>query len=399
MAKDKEAPVVAKRETQAEIRPTRVRLSELVLQPERYSHRRKIEFSSARLKALKDSIVSEGLQVPIEFYRDAKGRLVVLKGHRRVTALRLLAADNTPGFTPDMEIDALEVINGTADDYLLRSVLDNTNRQSLSRTERMRAARVLNDNGIEPTRAAFALGISVKQYERDLRIARYPWMLQHVEEDSIAATYAARLLEEAEKVDGVAELKEDLDAWIAEKKKVIREKERLRKVQTGKDLRPAEKAVKNLMPRHLVEHWIAQLRKKRRFDEDARWTFAAGIEESGKLRIEALSLDLMNAPLEDLARVAAKLSKLTQDLLPFLESRSLMEAPEGPQARLKDEKPYDLDILRKHGLGDLAVSLEMEIQPEDEPAEEPGYGTEGGAYTVAARGTEPGTTGETGAAS
>jgi hypothetical protein len=72
------------------------------------------------------------------------------------------------------------------------------------------------------------------------------------------------------------------------------------------------------------------------------------------------------------------LSKLAQHQVPFLESRTLLEAPEGPQARLKERAdPYDLEILRQHGLGELAVSLEKEIQPEDEEAEQSEGGTEG----------------------
>ena len=149
-------------------------------------------------------------------------------------------------------------------------------------------------------------------------------------------------------------------------------KERLRKAQTGKDLKPAEKAVKNQMPRHLVEHWIDLLSRKQRFDEDAQWNFPAGIEaQTGQLRIGSLNLDLKNAPLEDVAKVAAKLGKLTLDIMPFLELRSLLESPQGPQARLQDDKePYDLEMLRSRGLGDLANKLESEIQAEEEPTEE-----------------------------
>jgi hypothetical protein len=118
MAKEKEAPAVAKRETQAETRPTKVRLCDFVLQPERYSHRSKEQFKKERLQALMDSLVSEGQQVPIEFFRDKDGRPVVLKGHRRVYGERYLADDHVPHFTHDMEVDALEVVNATPEDRL-----------------------------------------------------------------------------------------------------------------------------------------------------------------------------------------------------------------------------------------------------------------------------------------
>ena len=39
---------------------------------------------------------------PIEFYRDTRGKLVLVKGHRRVAALRLLLGDKA-------EVEAIEV--------------------------------------------------------------------------------------------------------------------------------------------------------------------------------------------------------------------------------------------------------------------------------------------------
>jgi hypothetical protein len=371
MSTDKEVPAVAKRETQAETRPTKVRVSEFVLYPERFSHRDEAEFKKARLKPHMDSLVSEGMQVPVEFYRDKDGKPVLLKGHRRIFALRALADDNLPGFSRGMEVDALEVVNATAEDRLLRSVLDNVNRATLSIPERMRAGKVLYDNGIDSARAAFALGISPKQYERDLRIARAGWMMAYIEEDSISASHASRLLEEAEKAGRLTELKEDLDYWIAAKKRLIREHERLRKVVAGKDLKPALKVVKTYLGRELVDHWVDLLKRKKRFDEEVEWNFAAGIEkETGELRIESLTLDLKNDPLEDVAKVVARLGKLTQEILPILESRNRDEG-DGPQARVREDKePYDLDLLRKHGLNALAEKLEADLKAEEEAAQE-----------------------------
>jgi hypothetical protein len=51
----------------------------------------------------------EGSIPPIEFDRDTRGGAVVIKGHRRVSALRALAEQGVPGFGPDMRITAVEV--------------------------------------------------------------------------------------------------------------------------------------------------------------------------------------------------------------------------------------------------------------------------------------------------
>ncbi len=58
----------------------------------------------------------QALQTPIEFYVDDQGRSMILTGHRRIAALRLLAEINTPGFAADMPIQAIEVVNPKAND-------------------------------------------------------------------------------------------------------------------------------------------------------------------------------------------------------------------------------------------------------------------------------------------
>jgi hypothetical protein len=56
----------------------------------------------------------------------------------------------------------LEVVNATPEDRLQQPVLDNMNRATFGVTDRMKAAKVLYDNGIDSTRAAFALAVSPK---------------------------------------------------------------------------------------------------------------------------------------------------------------------------------------------------------------------------------------------
>jgi ParB-like chromosome segregation protein Spo0J len=293
MAKDskKKEPEILKRATSAESRRTRVRLSELKLDTERYCHRHPDALLEKNLEDLLNSLTLEGLQVPVEYFQAPEGRKVVTKGHRRVTACRILAGRNTPGFTEDMEIEAIEVVGATPQDLLIRSVADNQVRLNLDRVGRIRVAKKLYDAGVQVERAARALVVSPKTYERDLLIAQHGWMFQHVIDNSIAPTPAYDLLNKATEVGRLRELKEDLDAWIAGEKAKIRDRERRLKAQQNKELRPADKMVKKYLPNHLVAHWLELLGKKRRFDEDAQWNFAAGIEEdTDRLRISSLAL-------------------------------------------------------------------------------------------------------------
>ena len=304
------------------------------------------------------SLTLEGLQVPIEVDPDG----VVLKGHRRVTAMRELARLNTPNFAEDMEIDAIRVLDATPEDMLVRSIADNCQRRDLSRTERIRAAKKLYDAGVEVNRAAWALGIAPKTYERDLRIAKHAWMYQHVEDDSIAPNVASDLLEKAEKCKRVKELKEDLDAWVAEQKRIIRQRDRAKRAETGKGLTDAEKSVKKFMPKHLVAHWLTLLEEGKRFDDEADWNFFATIDrDKGQLKIPSVSLDLGKSPVDRIGKVAAKLRALTDQLSPYIRKR--LEEERTRSGSPESQILYDTRFLAELGLTDLASQLETRNQP------------------------------------
>jgi len=49
------------------------------------------------------------LMEPVTFYRDDECKPVIVSGHRRLQALRLLARQRQHGFDPEMPIPAVEV--------------------------------------------------------------------------------------------------------------------------------------------------------------------------------------------------------------------------------------------------------------------------------------------------
>src|SRR5262245_28226931 len=100
---------IVERVTQAKAMPTLVPLNELDMLENVFCHRGPDGLDSANVADLFDSLILEGLQVPVEFYRDKDNRKILVKGHRRVTACRILAQRNTPMFTLDMKIPAIEV--------------------------------------------------------------------------------------------------------------------------------------------------------------------------------------------------------------------------------------------------------------------------------------------------
>jgi hypothetical protein len=142
MANEMEAPVIPMRATEATTRPTMVPLNELVLQPERYSHRDPVELTDRdRLEPLMNSLIVDGQLDAIEYFIGPHGEKVVDRGNRRISAMRMLGADNVPNFTATMPVKAEEVVNAKPTDLLVRSVMDNMNRKTLSSVEQIRAAK------------------------------------------------------------------------------------------------------------------------------------------------------------------------------------------------------------------------------------------------------------------
>ena len=126
MKPDKNKPEILERATAAETKRTHVRLDELAFDTERYCHRESESLKEENLTSLLNSLTLEGLQVPVEYFEDvATKKKVLTKGHRRVSALRILANKNTPGFAEDMEVEAIQVLKATPQDLLVRSVADN----------------------------------------------------------------------------------------------------------------------------------------------------------------------------------------------------------------------------------------------------------------------------------
>jgi ParB-like chromosome segregation protein Spo0J len=366
MEYENKEPEILSRMSAATTKRTTVRLDKITFDTDRYCHRDPEALGYESLQSLMDSLTLEGLQVPIEVFIDENGNIVLLKGHRRVYAHLGLADKNAPGFTRDMEIEAIEVADATPVDLLVRSVSDNEVRLSLTRVDRIRVTKKLHDAGVQVERAARAMNISTKTYGRDLVIGADQWMFNHVIANNIGPTHAYALLVEAQKAGRVSEMREDFDQWVVGKQRMIDEKEKLRKARDGKELSPADKQVKKYLPNHLVTHWVELLREKRRFNDDAKWTFAAGIEkETGQLRISSVSLDLEKAPVDRLAKVASKLSALTKQLAPYV--KTAYEKASGESASSIEDSPYDLEYLRALGLEEIAKDLEEQTKIASQP--------------------------------
>lgn len=350
------------RATSAETFATTARLDELVLDPERYSHRLDAAFGKDALADLKKSLLLEGIQVPIEYFVDELTRKVVIKGHRRVLTARELAEEGAPNFSFDMDVPAIELRASTVHDRLVRSISDNCQRHDFSKIERVQAAKRMFDASVDEDRAAWALGYSVKSYNRDLLVARHPWMFQHVMDNSLVLSTAVKLLEAAKSSTQRELLKEGIDAFVADRKREIRELDRRRRAEKGEGLSDAEKYVKKFVTAELLKLWVLCLGDVRPLDVVTDHHFGAEFDAvTGKVKIPAVSLDVLKAPLEKVALIAATLHSTNAAIVEVLKRRR----HEQDQDPLRSPGSLvDLDFVRSLGLDRIADRLADRSAPE-----------------------------------
>lgn len=355
--------------TKPQARAIRVRLRHLVLRPDEYSHRARAALEREALRALMESIKAEGLHHPPEVDAEGDGTYVVITGNRRVKSLQLLAQDGVAGFGEEMEVDAVELLDTTPLDRLAWSVADNEVRLNLTPLERFEVVKKFVRAGMPDERGARSLGISLKQYERDVTLIRNEWMVGLVTKEAVPATAAVELLEAADKKGRLPELKRFLEDWVAEMELEIEAEGRKRQ------LKPAEKLVRSRLTADLKRYWLDQLAAGKELTADVQKRVKEDLNpKTLEVAVQGFKLNLQTDPVEDIARVLGTLSQIAKTAAPILRTRVALEGAQGPQAKLlsaPDAPPYDEDFLKEAGLGFLG-------QP---PPPSGGAGEEGGRAT------------------
>lgn len=291
----------------------RIKLSDIREDRELYCHRDAASLEPNSIKLFAEQILREGLQTLLEVtVRD--GVTTLIKGHRRVAALKELARTNQHGYSLDMEVPAFRVVDADLVTLLVRSVSDNENRKNYDAHERIRAAKTMYDHGAPTPRAASAMGISVSSFERALLIAQHTWMFELIAKKCVDPTPAYTLLAAATKAKRLEDLQRFLGRWIAIQDRKIQAK-RVAKAEVGKELSAAESSVKRYMQTYLWRAWTRQLKAGEELQYDAKWRFGAELDpETRRLSIASLNLNLARASHADVADIRSKLAALVEDL-------------------------------------------------------------------------------------
>jgi ParB-like chromosome segregation protein Spo0J len=334
-----------------------------------WGQRAKDKYTEASLADVMESLIHDKQLEPVQVFRNEHGRWELLTGHRRVAAMYILASRKVAGFSLTMPVLALEVTGGTFQDHLVRSVADNETSVKLDQKERLQVAAKFAKAGVGKERAASALAISVKSYERDLRVATNPRMLAHVLQDHLNPGDASTLIQKGEKNPRMSEFLDYLDGWVERTEKKIKEDDLLSRAETDKGLKASDLLVKNHLEAPVFDGWIDSLERNKPFSDTAEFNFEGKLDKKGRLRVERLNVDINDASVKSLVKLGSKLTQLGKRVLAAASKKhrlELMDEPMGPQAAvMNDKSPYDTTILAEFGLENAAEELERELSTDE----------------------------------
>jgi hypothetical protein len=267
MAKTKSDLENVVKQADATRQPQKVPFAAIMLDHVRYRHRGDDDTSLSKesIQLLHDSIVKEGMSVPIEVVLHSDGKhFVLVSGHRRYLALRM-AIDkktDTTRFFEEMEVDVivLTVAAGASEKdrektVWIASLSSNSNSAPIPDAHKLLAIKTGEDMGVTQHRVYTGLGMSESQYLRFLKITKQPWLVDMVTKQEIATTHAATLIDKAAEKKRVSDLQKHLVGFVKDTRREIDAKA-AKKDAAGKPMSKSERLVKKYLSGKQVAHWV-----------------------------------------------------------------------------------------------------------------------------------------------
>ncbi len=306
---------------------------------EDFCHRDKKNYTKdENIAPLVESLLSEGLQVPlnvaeIKDNKDGSVVYVLVGGHRRLEAIRKIIRENrdTTRFHEEMELPVTVIKQGPdqtdqeyAEDVYCGSVFDNTVRQHFTEEERIQIVKKFDERKVPLPRAARALGIGEKQFQRIASVVALPWLLEMVVENKLNMTHAVKLLEAANRdssqsVRNLKTLRDFLRRWFFAKEQLLSEQiARARKSQ--KPLSGSATMLKKFVTPPLLASWCECLGKGTDLSERAIVEFGINVDpKEGKIVVPGIEFRTKEGDPETLRQMIFEFQKAAEDATTLLE--------------------------------------------------------------------------------
>ncbi len=334
-----------------------------------FAFRVREKYTKASLADMIESVKLFGVLEAPHIVKGPDGKWIEITGHRRIAALHVLAKAGVAGFSLDMDVTCVEVLDSSRAALMARSMSSNETSLKLDPTERLEGVLKMDQAGATKREIAVAAKLSEKQIARDLTVVRNPRVFQHVKDGNLPPSDAPKIVEVAK--GRLNEFLDHFDGCVLEMMDKIEEEDRLAKQERGKGLRPNQMIVANRLEAHVLRGWLDQLAKGKPLTEEKDLGFQATFDKKTNVATIKVKVDATNDPVEYVSRIAGQISQVARRLAAVAQKRSVIEAPMGAQAMLQEDDGFlDRDLLAQFGLEGV-IDLEPDVPAEDNQSAEP----------------------------
>lgn len=319
-----------------------VKLGDLTIKSEIYSHRTDDELKPESVAELANSIMSEGLKEPLEVLHDPEvtGKYRIISGHRRRKALNENKKLDNKRFNDEMDVPVYlqePSVGETPEEFALDTYMssmahnaENGVRKKVSDIKTLEFIAGAIERNASELRIRNTLGMTERDFERKKNIIGLEELWNACKDNYISVGYAGHLVEgiladdkpmrKAKLIESIAAWRKEADIRIASYIK--------RYVSKSKDKKePSDKDRKRLGSSHLtnsmVQEWIKKNKDELVYDlTEGKLNCVMVLDQDG-LKITSVNkkLDEIKAEeLQDILDMTAVLQKQASDRLDVLEA-------------------------------------------------------------------------------
>ena len=299
-----------------------VPLKDIHLVIEEYGLRNKEDLSDAALNDLMESVKTNGIINSLVGSKLSTGGVLLLDGHRRFTAVTKLAEQGVAGFSKTMLVPMVVYDENTTEiEKFSIAITSNNDRESLPPEARYFICLRMHKAGATFAYIARCLRVSETSVARDVALAEDDVMMDYVTDGTLPASFAAKLLQAANKKGKVKEVHQAVGKFRKQSLAKIKQERAERKTRGKPPLSEAEQRPRRFLTEARKNTWLNNLANDEPLGEP-EFVVAAGVSDDGTITVKGVNAKVEAIGRQGVVRLVRSYSELLVDLTDRLKQSS-----------------------------------------------------------------------------